>query len=226
MSTQFTNRQWRLPNNENKAKQSNYSMDFDGSSQLIDLGTEILFDSTKGFSVSAWVKLTGYSPSSYPSIAKLKTDTSTGWTFGLSNASAYAGVFFGSSSNFVRGRTTSDISGDFIGTWKHICLVFDGVDKAAFSSYKIYVDGGNIGLAGAGNFSTVSNTSSLIGGQPGSKFNGQIDEVAIFDKALTPDQVQFDLYEPTALVGGVEKTADIENNTNLPTPVAWYRMGD
>ena len=61
---------------------------------------------------------------------------------------------------------------------------------------------------------------------PSRYFNGQIDEVAIFDKALTADQVKFDLYEPTALVGGVEKTADIENNTNLPTPVAWYRMGD
>ena len=61
----------------------------------------------------------------------------------------------------------------------------------------------------------------------GNRFlDGQIDEVAIFDTALTADQIKFDLYEPTALVGGVEKTADIENNTNLPTPVAWYRMGD
>ena len=36
MSTEFINDQWRLPNNENKDKQSNYSMDFDGS-QYIDL---------------------------------------------------------------------------------------------------------------------------------------------------------------------------------------------
>jgi len=197
-------------------------MTFDGVDDIFDLSSEVLFDSTKSFSVSAWVKLTGYSPSLYPSIAKFKTDTSTGWTFGLSNASAYAGVFFGSSTNFARGRTDGDISADFIGVWKHICLVFDGVDKAALSSYKIYVDGSNIGLTGAGAFSTVSNTSSVIGGQPGNKFNGQIDEVAIFDKALTADQIKFDLYNATT----TGKTADIENNTNLPTPVAWYRMGD
>ena len=197
-------------------------MTFDGVDDIFDLSSEVLFDSTKSFSVSAWVKLTGYSPSLYPSIAKFKTDTSTGWTFGLSNASAYAGVFFGSSTNFARGRTDGDISADFIGVWKHICLVFDGVDKAALSSYKIYVDGSNIGLTGAGAFSTVSNTSSVIGGQPGNKFNGQIDEVAIFDTALSADQVKFDLYNATT----TGKTADIENNTNLPTPVAWYRMGD
>ena len=37
MSTQFTNRQWRLPNNENKDKQSNYSMDFDAPNSAINI---------------------------------------------------------------------------------------------------------------------------------------------------------------------------------------------
>ena len=55
MSTQFTNRQWRLPNNENKDKQSNYSMDFDGS-QYVDCG-ETVQQPTTNFSVSCWVKI-------------------------------------------------------------------------------------------------------------------------------------------------------------------------
>ena len=46
MSTQFTNRQWRLPNNENKDKQSNYSMDFDGS-EHIDIGNPTEFTINK-----------------------------------------------------------------------------------------------------------------------------------------------------------------------------------
>ena len=53
---------------------------------------------------------------------------------------------------------------------------------------------------------------------------GKLDEVAIFDKALTADQIKFDLYKPTA--EGTNQTADIANNPNLPNPVAWYRMGD
>ena len=59
----------------------------------------------------------------------------------------------------------------------------------------------------------------------GRYFNGNIDEVAIFDKVLTADQVKFDLYKPS-LPLGTNQTADIANNPNLPTPVAWYRMGD
>ena len=51
MSTQFTNRQWRLPNNENKDKQSNYSLSFDGSSDYIDV-TNGGFDFSGNFTVS------------------------------------------------------------------------------------------------------------------------------------------------------------------------------
>ena len=167
----------------------NNSFAFDGTDDYIDLGTEILFNSTKSFSVFAWVKLTGYSPSIYPAILKLKTDTSTGWLMSLSNAAAYAGVVFGSSSNFVRGRTTGDISGDFIGTWKHVCLTFDGIDKTDLSSYKIYVDSNNISLVSAGSFSTVSNTSSTIGAAQGNRFNGQISLTHTYNRALSASEV-------------------------------------
>ena len=167
----------------------NNSFAFDGTDDYIDLGTEILFNSTKSFSVFAWVKLTGYSPSIYPAILKLKTDTSTGWLMSLSNAAAYAGVVFGSSSNFVRGRTTGDISGDFIGTWKHVCLTFDGIDKTDLSSYKIYVDSNNISLVSAGSFSTVSNTSSTIGAAQGNRFNGDIGPIKVYNKTLSASEV-------------------------------------
>jgi len=75
-------------------------------------------------------------------------------------------------------------------------------------------------------WATASMTFDRIGSRtispPAQVFSGQIDEVAGFSEALTPDQIKFDLYEATT----PGKTADIENNTNLPTPVAWYRMGD
>ena len=55
-------------------------------------------------------------------------------------------------------------------------------------------------------------------------FDGQIDEVAIWDTALNAGQIFNDLYQPTATA--TNKTADLVNNPNLPNPVAWYRMGD
>jgi hypothetical protein len=55
--------------------------------------------------------------------------------------------------------------------------------------------------------------------------NSYLDEVGFWNTALNADQVNFDLYQPS-LPAGSNKTADIANNPNLPTPVAWYRMGD
>ena len=53
----YYNRQWRLPNNENKDKQSNYSMDFDGT-QLVSqgVGNFTSFNGVSECSVSLWFK--------------------------------------------------------------------------------------------------------------------------------------------------------------------------
>jgi hypothetical protein len=48
--------QWLIPSNKNKDKVSNYSMDFDGIDDKIELGTQSL-GITGAISVSAWVKI-------------------------------------------------------------------------------------------------------------------------------------------------------------------------
>ena len=199
-----------------------YSMNFDGVDGILDLGSEVLFDSTKGFSFSAWCKLNDYSPQ-YPAIIKLKTDQINYFIIFLSQTPQYTGVNIGSPSGFMRAKTEGDISGDFINTWKHVCVTFDGVNRNNSSSYKIFVDGSSINLTTANNFASGNNENTLgFGANTLAYFDGKIDEVAIFDEALTPDQIKFDLYEATT----TGKTADIANNPNLPTPLAWYRMGD
>jgi hypothetical protein len=61
MSTEFINDQWRLPNafngtESNVNKQSNYSMDFDGSSSVINLGnTDAVKLGAGDFTFSAWI---------------------------------------------------------------------------------------------------------------------------------------------------------------------------
>ena len=207
-----------------------YSMAFDGVDNSFDLGSEILFDSTKGFSFSAWINLDSgaYTTSQYPGVFLLKTDQATGFSMFLSQTPSpspgYQGINIGSNLNFVTIKTDGNISGDFLNTWKHVCLTFDGVDRTATSSYKIYVDGSSVALTNSYLFPAHNNENHLGRGAniTNTYFPGNIDEVAIFDKTLTADQVKFDLYDATT----TGKTADIENNTNLPTPLAWYRMGD
>jgi hypothetical protein len=52
---------------------------------------------------------------------------------------------------------------------------------------------------------------------------GKLDEVAIFNTVLTLSQIER-IYNATALVDGVVKTADLSALTT--PPVKWYRMGD
>ena len=197
-----------------------YSFEFDGADSIMDLGADVLFDSTGGFSFSAWVYLDAFS-NFYPGVINLITDQATSFLIMVSNAGAYAGVNFGSSNNFARARTNGDISGDFITTWKHICVTFDGVDRADSSSYKIYVDGVSATLTTTGAFGASSNTANTIAWSGISNFywNGKIDEVGIFNAALTSSEVQ-SIYNATT----TGKTADL---SALSTPpIAWYRMGD
>jgi len=202
-----------------------YSMAFDpASTSYIDLGTDVLFDSTAGFSFSTWVKLEAYSPNAYPPICKIKTDQSTGFVIFISNNSTYYGVNIGSNLNFMRARTVGNISADFLGTWKHICVTFDGVNKAVSSSFKIYVDGSSVNLTTTGSFATVANENTLgFGSNAGITFNGLLDEVSFFNTALTDAEV-LSIYNATAVVSGVNKTADLSQLTT--PPVKWYRMGD
>jgi len=53
------------------------------------------------------------------------------------------------------------------------------------------------------------------------KWDGLIDEVGIFNSTLTDAEI-LSIYNATAVVDGVNKTADLSQLTT--PPVAWYRM--
>ena len=227
MATEFINGQWRIPNSwnvdeSNQNKVSNYSMDFNGTSDFIDLGSDVLFDSTKGFSFSAWVNINSYSPL-FPGICRIKTDQSKGFIIFLGNQSPYQGVNIGSISGFIRAKTVGDIGGDFIGTWKHVCVTFDGVNRDVTSSYKIYVDGLSVDLTSTGSFSDSPNANFLGNATTNSAtyLNGKLDQTCIFNYELT--QAQIDILYGNSAAGYFQ----IGNPMALtPNPVAFYPLGD
>ena len=91
---------------------------------------------------------------------------------------------------------------------------------------KLYLDGDLVktytSTISAGTAGTQNYAIGRYGDYNGHYFTGSIDELAIFEYALTPRQIKQDIYNGTTS----GKTADLNNISNLTAPVAWYRMGD
>ena len=184
MSTEFFNDQWRIPSNENQNKISNYSMEFDGSSDFIDSNSspEALVGSNHAYTVSAWVN---------PSVSgNLKIvgamDTGNRWYFRVLNG--YASYSYGAatSGNDYQG-TAAPIA---LNTWSHVVFTFDGS-----TTHKIYVNGILKLTESSGSAQTITNSKNAyigalnLNGSTVNFFNGKIDQVTIFDYALSQDQV-------------------------------------
>jgi hypothetical protein len=198
-----------------------YSLGFDATNEYLELGDTggtTFFDSTNPFSISAWVKITSYSPS-YQGLCILKTDQSNGWILGMaSGQSNYNGVWFGSSANFVGLTTNSQsIANSFVGAWKHVVVTYDGVSRSTASSFKLYIDGVAQSLVNSGSYGSCANHSRIGEGNTPSvvRVNGLVDEVSMFTSELGSPQIS-GIYNSG--VGGVDISS--------LSPFGWWRMGD
>jgi hypothetical protein len=209
MSTEFINDQWRLPNNENKDKQSNYSMDFDGANGtgIAVNGSLTTLGISDTFSFSLWVNVSNYIQ--YKNI--------------LSNSNFYSGFGLYMQNNRWRFQVNNyntnyieDTTNIIENQWYHIAVTWNNTTGA-----KMYVNNGTpiTGLAGLtlGNLSTnieIGGTSNSSQYTP----TGQIDGVSIFNYALSSSQI-------TTLYGS--SSTGIGNPMSLsPKPVAMYNLGD
>ena len=204
-----------------------YSMSFNGTDEYFDAGNPTELKLTGAFSVSFWMKtiITG-------SRAFVSKDSNTsnprGFSVEMSNSApggyfvvyngttAYGVYVYSSDANYVNIRDNN---------WHHITAVYTPSTSVALFIDGNFVKSNTTNIPASVNF---VNNNLNIGRRPqsgGANYHqGELDEVAIFDKALTAGQIFNDLYQPTSTA--TNKTADLVNNPNLPTPVAWYRMGD
>ena len=196
---------------------------FNGSSSRINTGYQIPSGLT-GFSVSAWVKA-----------ASVKTQFIVG-DLGTGGASA-DGMFQIniSSSNKLRAAVGGTVSQEiatlssYINTWTHIVVTTD-------SSGNIigYVNGSQVGTA-SGN-SLAANTKDFMIGMFGdinhsSTFNGSIDQIRIFNKAISADEVTT-LYNEIQCANTIatpesyfDTTLYVGNNTNRDITGIGFKPG-
>ena len=193
-----------------------YSMDFDGTSDYVLTG--LAPASYTGFSISAWVYADSLGAYNVVASQYRNSDaTNSAWFLETIGSDMAFGV--GSGGSALYATKAFSTSG-----WYHITGVWNG------STVEVYIDGvasGSPVSATSMNTGTVNMGIGALWNTAGTAidngfWNGKIDEVAIFDYALSERQIKQDIYEGTT----TGKTADLNNISNLTAPVAWYRMGD
>lgn len=212
-----------------------YSMDFDSaSSQYIDAGNDAsLYPGTSDMSYSFWFKsdsLSGY-----------KTIFSQGATDLNALAKSDKAIFITTLGDELRIFVAADIgawaidqsntafntsNANFVaGNWYHIVFTFDRDGDGV-----IYVNGVANATQAVNGSSTsvdiVSNDNTIIGGVA-YDFDGKIDEVAIWNTALSSDAVQ-EIYDATNNNTGkaLDLSTDYNNYTSSSNLQYWNRLGD
>lgn len=158
---------------------------FDGVSNYIDVAntSQIAFSDIQGFSISFWVKTTSSKANMFP-IMKFST-SSNGYGIVLNHAGSCAGP--GIASFFVASGSpacaASPVNND---AWHHITGIYSG----ASNKVTLYVDGVVQATTGARSASVVVAADIIIGGSAGAySFAGSIDDVRLYNRALTTDDI-------------------------------------
>ena len=192
-----------MPENSNQSKLSNYSINFDGSTDYIEISDNIL-SGLSNFSISVWYNTDTLSGdrailgawSSGVTQMLLYWDDPDGWRFLMNNGTSSTSVIWG--------------TGITINEWNHIAITYDG------STISFYHDNGTpVTQAATGSVNT-SASAWRIGVDTSSTryWDGKLSQFCLFNYALSTDQITYlyNLNNPMAITG--------------VKPVLYYKLGD
>jgi hypothetical protein len=186
---------WKGENNVNDSVGSNHgtvngatfdtgmvgqAFKFDGVDDYVDAGTSDVFNFNNGigdFTIDSWINLSEYRGSSSGIVAKATINPFTGWGFYVIADT----LRFGGVGVWEIASSTGVIP---MNSWTHVAVTKNG------SIYRLYKNGLEVASLNYGNLQT-SNTSLRVGTNylNGEFFPGLIDEVEIFNRALTAEEI-------------------------------------
>ncbi len=208
MATEWISPTWRMPENSNQSKFENYSLDFDGSNQLIQVDND-LFGGLEKFSVSFWYNM-----------STVSGDRAVIGRWSLADAqiliyhqgtTGYWRILFVNNSGVSQGITTTFAA--TLNTWQFISFIYDG------SNVSVQLNNEAVqSQASSGSIKVQTATPSFqIGADNSTRdFTGQLDQVCIFDYALSTDQRNY-LYNS----GTPQNPMAISGQP----PIAYYPLG-
>jgi hypothetical protein len=197
-----------MPEESNQSKFENYSLNLDGSNQLIQVDND-LFGGLEKFSVSFWYNM-----------STVSGDRAVIGRWSLADAqiliyhqgsTGYWRILFVNNSGTSQGITTTFAA--TLNTWQFISFIYDG------SNVSVQLNNEAVqSQASSGSIKVQTATPSFqIGADNSTRdFTGQLDQVCIFDYALSTDQRNY-LYNS----GTPQNPMAISGNA----PIAYYPLG-
>ena len=227
------------------------SLLFDGFDESLTVDAPYNLAFTDAFTISFWHRpgsLTNYCSvisnafyqGTYPSGANV------GWNFMFNNFWHF--YMYGSGWNdYMYIRTNSASYNNQKDGWHHMVVTYNGNSPASGSmtnspDLKLYMDSVHQSTGygynqNNGTGSTSPNTRFRIAdihtnqqGGGGTRYNGYLDEISIFDRVLTQSEIS-EMYNGTPPTGG-GSGAPWNDGTGSPTnlkklnPILWFRMGE
>ena len=198
-----------------KKFKSRYSFLFDGVDEDILIGTSSTLDFTTSFSISAWIYLTDLS---HINTIFFRSTSSPykGYAFAVTTAGKPNMLVEGGSANGI--TTSSTVL--LVNTWYHL-----GCTKSSGAAPKFYVNGTETAYDVTGTLNPTTNGSDAriggtgsIDGWTGRQFEGNEDEVGIFNTELLASQMS-EIYSNG-------KPKNLLNHSSLNNLVSYWRMGD
>ncbi|MHC4241288.1 MAG: LamG domain-containing protein [Planctomycetota bacterium] len=204
------------------------ALSFDGSDGLVDIGHDESLDMMEELTITAWVNVSdlstyyflvckqpsGTAGDNYPGNYEFRTEANTGdLQFGHQEAEGEQYTFYNSETSITAEQ------------WYHVAVSFTKGGLVEF-----YIDGVPAGSAEQlTNFGILNEEPVRIGGRKDgySFFNGILDDVRLYDRALSADQIQ-KLYNgnpPTFTIAEKPNPADGALHLDTWVSISW-RAGD
>ncbi|GAA3622486.1 choice-of-anchor D domain-containing protein [Flavivirga jejuensis] len=193
--------------------QDTYHLSFNGTTRYIDLGDNN--DLTGNFTISAWIK------SNTNNRTIISKGSAAGYEFSI-NSSGNLVMNFNSGTQTV--TSTNSVPQNI---WHHVAVIYNG------TTTKIYIDGIEDGTANISTSPVANSESFLIGASgssPSNFFSGEMDELRIWNRALTVDQLRFVMNQEIEVSGGnvygtiIPQTVTKHETSSIPSAdlLAYY----
>lgn len=203
---------------------NDYAMEFDGTDTYISAGNPSELQITGTLTVSAWFKILNNSGNRVI-VARDTGSTQRNWSLYIQGTTGYVNLLLRNNTDTGWNQVSSSSAYDD-GNWHHVAFVY-----TPSTSLILYVDGVAVDTNTTSITPSINNETAdfTIGayspnqGYTGDRWDGDIDEVAVWNKALELADVQT-IYNSTNNNPG--KCANLFTGGLGSGLVYWNRMGD